>query len=80
MTTAGGTQLRDPINLRLALWRLTVYVDSMLVSTVNINSNRFSLGVKNEQADAGRYSRSCLARPNSQARTETGKTQFSLFS
>ena len=33
-----------------------------------------------EQADAGRDCRSRLARPNSQARTQTGKYCFSLFS
>ena len=33
-----------------------------------------------EQADAGRDCRTRLARPNSQARTRTGKYQFSLFS
>ena len=33
-----------------------------------------------EQADAGRDCRTCLARPNSQARTLTGKCSFSLFS
>ena len=33
-----------------------------------------------EQADAGRDCRSRLARPNSQARTGTGKYIFSLFS
>ena len=41
---------------------------------------RFSLGMENEQADAGRDSRTLLARPNSQARTGTGKILFSLFS
>ena len=33
-----------------------------------------------EQADAGRYGWTRLARPNSQARTGTGKCWFSLFS
>ena len=33
-----------------------------------------------EQADAGRDCRTRLARPNSQARTGTGKYSFSLFS
>ena len=36
----------------------------------------FSLSVGNEQADAGRDSRTCLARPSSQARTGTGKYHF----
>ena len=33
-----------------------------------------------EQADAGRNCRTRLARPNSQARTETGEYSISLFS
>ena len=37
---------------------------------------RFSLSVENEQADAGRDGRTRLARPNSQARTGTGKYSF----
>ena len=41
---------------------------------------RFSLGVENERADAERDGRTHLARPNSQARTETGKNVFRLFS
>ena len=43
-------------------------------------STRFSMSVENEQADAGRDGQTCLARPNSQARTETGKYLFSLLS
>ena len=34
---------------------------------------RFSLVVENEWIDAGRYGQGCFARPNSQARTGTGK-------
>ena len=43
-------------------------------------STRFSLSMENEQAGAGRDDRTRFARPNSQARTETGKYSFSLFS
>ena len=39
-------------------------------------STRFSLNVENEQADARRDCRTCLARSNSQARTGTGKYYF----
>ena len=39
-------------------------------------STRFSLSVKNEQADAGRDGRTRLARPNSQARTGTVREMF----
>ena len=37
----------------------------------------FSLSVDNEQADAEQDGRTCLARPNSQARTSTGTMMFS---
>ena len=43
-------------------------------------STRFSLVVEHEQDDAGRGGRTCLARPNSQAHTRTGKYYFSLSS
>ena len=42
-------------------------------------STRFSLSVENKQADAGRDSRTCLARPKSQARTGKENFSFSLF-
>ena len=38
------------------------------------------LSVENEQADAGRGGQTRLARPNSQARTGTGKKTFSAIS
>ena len=40
---------------------------------IPLESIRFSLSMENEQADAGRDCRTRLARPNSQARTATGK-------
>ena len=45
-------------------------------------STRCSLGVENEQADAGRDDRNCFARPSSQAPTETDRLIpfFPLFS
>ena len=44
-------------------------MDAVAESGRNPVSKRtiFSLGVENEQADAGRDGRSCLVRPNSQA-------------
>ena len=39
-----------------------------------------NLSVENEQTEGGRDGQTCLARPNSQARTGTGKYLFSLFS
>ena len=41
--------------------------------------DRFSLGVENGQADVGRDGLTCIARPNSQARTGTGKINFPVF-
>ena len=46
------------------------------VSTIN----RFDLGVDKERAGAGRDGQNCLARPNSQPRTGTGKKYIYLFS
>ena len=44
-------------------------------------TTKFSLSVENDdQADAGWNGRTCLARPNSQARTGTRKYSFSLLS
>ena len=40
---------------------------------------RFSLSAGNERADAWRDTRTCLARPNSQAWTGTYKISFSVF-
>ena len=77
-----GTQLCDPINSGMVQWRLTIYVDAVAESGRNPVSKctRFSLIVENEQADARRDGQTCLARPNSQARTRTGKIMLSLFS
>ena len=36
-------------------------------------STRFSVSIENEQADKRRYSQTCLAKPNSQARTVARK-------
>ena len=44
------------------------------------NPQIFSLSLENEQADAGRDGRACLAKPNSQVRTGKGNKLFSLFS
>ena len=39
----------------------------------------FSLSVRNEQDDAGRNGRNCLARPDVEARTGAGKYSFSCL-
>ena len=41
-------------------------------------STRFTRGVENEEADAGRDGRTCIAEPNSQARTDTEEKDVSL--
>ena len=84
-------QLREPINSELdLLWRLTVYIYRLSLSlslTLSLSIYTYllilidsaSLSVMNEQAEAGRDGRTCLAMgPNSQARTRTVK--YSLFS
>ena len=43
-------------------------------------STRFGLNMEDKLSDAGRDGRTCLARPNSQARTGTGKNNFPLIS
>ena len=46
-----------------------------------VNPTRVSLSIgEKEQADAGQDGRTHLVRPNSQARTWTGKSHVSLFS
>ena len=47
------------------------------MSAIVQSYSRFSLSVDNEKAGAGRDSRTCLAKPNSQARTGTGKKNCS---
>ena len=45
-----------------------------------VNKHQIQPDYGDEQADAGRDCGNRLARPNSQARTGTGKFSFSLFS
>ena len=62
----------------IAWWPDKLGTDPMMVNgknqwTPSRNTITFSLSVENEQADAGQDGRACLTRPNSRARTETGK-------
>ena len=79
-----GTQLRDPINSRLTRWRMAVilvYMDAAAELGGNpVSKHQIQPEYGDEQADAGRDRRTRLARPNSQARTRTGKYSFFLFS
>ena len=43
-------------------------------------AGRFSLGMDNMRAEAGRDGQTCLLRPNSQVPAGTGINDFSLFS
>ena len=58
----------------------------VFVSSVSLPEDGVFVGYQiqpeygDEQADAGRGCRTCLAIPNSQARTRTGKYSFSLLS
>ena len=79
-----GTQLRDPINSILTRWRMAV-LNKLMNAAAELGRNPVSKHqiqpeYGDEQADAGRDCRVRLARPNSQARTRTGKYSFSLFS
>ena len=77
-----GTQLCDPINsgAGLARWRLSVLnkqVDAAAELGRNpVSKHQIQPEYGDEQADAGRDCRTRLARPNSQARTRTGKYSF----
>ena len=78
-----GAQLRDPINSGETQWRLAV-LNIIMDAAAEIGSNpvykhQIQPEYGDEQADAGRDCRTRLVRPNSQARTRTGK-YFSLFS
>ena len=77
---AVGTHSRDPINSGLTRWRMAVIkeqVDAAAELGKNpVSKHHYQIHPEydgDEQADAGRDSRTRLARPNSQARTETGK-------
>ena len=76
-----GTSVRaDPIKSGVTQWRVDGKNEMDTVAENGGNppsvTTRFNLGVENEQADAGRDGRTCLVRPNSQARTGTGETHF----
>ena len=79
-----GTQMRDPMNSGLTRWRMAV-LNRQLDAAAELGRNPVSKHqiqpeCGDEQAVAGRDCRIRLARPNSQARTRTGKYSFSLFS
>ena len=72
-----GTQVRDPINSGLARWRMAVLNKEMdpaaELGRNPVSKQQIQPEYGDEQADAGRDCRTRLARPNSQARTRTGK-------
>ena len=79
-----GTQLRDSINSGLTRWRMAV-INEKLDAAAELGRNPVSkhqihAEYGDGQGDAGRDCRIRLARPNSQARTRTGKYSFFLFS
>ena len=79
-----GTHLRDPINSGLIRWRmafLNEYMDAAAELGRNpVSKHDIQPEYRDEQADVERDRRTRLAKPNSQARTRTGKYSFSLFS
>ena len=80
-----GTQLRDPVNRDchdgVCMAVLNQYMDAAANLGRNAVSSKHQVQPEygDEQADAGRNCRTCLARPNSQAQTRTGKYEFSLL-
>ena len=69
-----GTQLRDPINSGLTRWCVVlVKIYGRRRGIREEYRTRFSFSIENEQADKRRYSQTCLAKPNSQARTGARK-------
>ena len=79
-----GAQLRNPLNSGLTQWCLAV-LNIIMDAAAEIGRNpvckhQIQPEYGDEKADAGRDGRTRLARPNSQARTRTGKYSLSLFS
>ena len=65
----------------MAYGGLNKYIDAAAeIGTDSVSKHQIQPEYGDEQADAGRDSGTRLARPNSQARTRTGKYSFSLFS
>ena len=79
-----GTQLPDPINSGLARRHMAVLKQKMDAAAElgwnPVSKHHIQPEYGDEEADAGRDCRTRLARPDSQARTRTGKYSFSLFS
>ena len=68
-----GTPLPGPVKSGLTRWRFAVYVGAVAESGSKHQLIRFSISVENRRAAVGRDGRTCRARPNSQARTGTGR-------
>ena len=79
-----GTQLRDPINSGQIRWRMAVlnlYMNAAAELGRNpVSKHQVQIEYGDKQAYAEWNCRTRLARPNSQARTRTGKYSFFLFS
>ena len=77
-------QLRDPLNSGLTRWRMAlfnIYMDAAAEIGRNpVSKHQIHPEYGDEQTHAGRDCRTCLARPNSQARKGIGKYAFSLSS
>ena len=73
-----GTQLRDPINSGLTRWRMAVSNKEIDVAVElggdPVSKHQIQPEYGDGQADEGRDCRTRLARPNSKARTGTGKS------
>ena len=74
----------DSINSGLTRWRMAVINEKMNAAAElgrsSVCKRQIQPEYGDEQVDAGRDCRTRLARPNSQARTRTGRYSFFLFS
>ena len=84
MKAIGRQQLRDPINSGLIRMLMLILINERTAAAElgrnPVSKHQIQPEYGDEQADAGGNCPTRLARPNSQARTRTGKWLFSLFS
>ena len=80
LNVSEGYEVTSELPGRPALYKSSILVVFRVYGTHVLIRQRYQPEYGDEQADAGRDCRTRLARPNSQARTRTGKYSFFLFS
>ena len=76
----GGTFGEDGRTTFVCLLPTNINVDVLASTDRKLRRcTRFSVGVENKRADAGRDGQACFASPNSETPTKTGKYIFSLL-